>query len=103
MGPASRGTPELKKAMDQKRKRNEAAWEVYTGRSADGNFGDASKVKKGDTDPYDPFATIGAAFTQEAASLDFEVGEFNPAVQVGVMNRASVGSALQRSNTDEWP
>jgi len=49
-----------------------------------GNFGDASKVKKGGTDPYDPFATIGAAFTQEAASLDFEVGEFNPAVQVGV-------------------
>jgi len=81
--PASRGTPELKKAMDQKRQRNEKAWEVYTGRNPEGNFGDADNAKK-NVDPYDPFATIGNAFTQETGSLGFEIGEFNPAVQVGV-------------------
>merc|ERR1719155_428577 len=69
--------------MDQKRQRNEKAWEVYTARNPEGNFGDADNAKK-TSDPYDPFATIGNAFTEETGELGLEIGEFNPAVQVGV-------------------
>merc|ERR1719450_2049718 len=76
-----RGTKAYDKAMAQKRARNTRAWEKYTGRNPDGNFGDVTKA--GNVDAYDPFVSVQSGFTMEANIAGFDTGEFNPAVQIG--------------------
>lgn len=80
--PSDRGTPEYKKAMEQKRGRNTKAWERYTVRNPDGVFGDPNKA--GNVDAYDPFVSLQSGLTDEARRGGFEVGDFNPALQIGV-------------------
>merc|ERR1719333_1306803 len=77
-----RGTAAYDKAMAQKQARNTRAWEKYTGRNPDGNFGDVTKA--GDVNPYDPFSNVQSGFTLEANRSGFDTGEFNPAMQIGV-------------------
>jgi len=76
-----RGTKAYHKAMAQKQARNTRAWEKYTGRNPDGNFGDVTKAGK--VDAYDPFASVQSGFTMEAGIAGFDTGEFNPAMQIG--------------------
>lgn len=79
---AERGTPEYEKAMQQKKARNDQAWERYTGRNPDGNFGDP--MKSGNANAYDPFVAVQGGLTDEARRSGFAVGDFNPAVAIGV-------------------
>jgi len=80
--PQDRGTPQYEEYMRQLRIAKESAWEVRTGRNADGNFGPGNAEKKGDL--YDPLMAAEPTWLDGAKSAGIYSGEFSPAMQVGV-------------------
>jgi len=78
------GTPEYKKAMEQKRKRNEMAWEAATGRNPDGVGGDArNALKKGyKADDFDPFTATEGKWNAEASASGTYTA-WDPANEIG--------------------
>jgi len=81
------GTPQYEKAMAQKKARNTADWNKYTGRGdnfgADGNFGASDPDAK--VDDYDPLQTLGNRWIKDAREMKGTyVGEFDPALMIGV-------------------
>jgi len=79
-----RGTPEYKKAMEQKRKINTANWDKYTSRNPEGFLNSGPGDPNAKVDEYNIFNTAGGAITEDQMSRGLDVGLFNPAIQVGV-------------------
>jgi len=80
------GTPEYKKSMEQKRRRNEMAWEVATGRNPDGVGGDATNaLKKGyKVNDFDPFMATDGRWSAEASAAG-TYSSWDPANEIGAM------------------
>jgi hypothetical protein len=80
------GTEEYNRAMEQKRKRNEMAWEAATGRNPDGVGGNPmDAMKKGyKANDYDPFMATDGKWKEEASAAG-TYGAWDPAREVGAM------------------
>jgi hypothetical protein len=79
-----RGTPEFKKAMEQKRRMNTANWDKYTSRNPEGFLNSGPGDPTATVDEYNFFNTAGGAITEDQMRRGMDVGLFNPAIQVGV-------------------
>merc|ERR1719333_323819 len=76
-----RGTPEFKKAMEQKRKINTANWDKYTSRNPEGFLNSGPGDPSAKVDEYIFFNTAGGAITEVQMSRGMDIGLFNPAIQ----------------------
>eukprot|EP00930_Biecheleria_cincta_P030099 TRINITY_DN2088_c0_g1_i3.p1 TRINITY_DN2088_c0_g1~~TRINITY_DN2088_c0_g1_i3.p1 ORF type:complete len:384 (-),score=91.08 TRINITY_DN2088_c0_g1_i3:386-1537(-) len=83
---SERGTPEYEKAMALKRKVNEMEWARRTGRNPEGY--DASTVPNdpdaANANAYDILISMDARQREEARQAGVALGEFDPALCVGV-------------------
>lgn len=79
------GTEDYKKSMEQKRKRNEMAWEAATGRNPDGVGGDPQAARRRGyrANDYDPFMATEGKWSPEASAA----GKYgwDPAFAIGAM------------------